>query len=249
VISRNRMVKSALLGAFACAVSLAMLAVPASATLHGWCGSGATSTCLDNGTNTPTSVNPPNPFGFTGSSAGETGDFLIDILVPNNLSSPSSFSITGGATGTATLFSSTAWISGQLDAYLGISASPTNPIGNYLGPCAAATPCTKNVDPGATGFFVYQADLGTNTLAGASGPPSQLLNLNTALPLGSFIVAFLNQGTAGAPNWQGTANSGAIFETSGSNLPRVPEPASLLLLGVGMMGVAGFAWRKGRTTK
>ncbi len=128
MISRNGMIKSALLGVFAGAVSLAMLAVPASATLHGWCGSGATSTCLDNGTNTPTGT--ANPFAFTSSPSG-SGDFKIDVLVPNNEASAGSFSITGGTItpATATLFSATAWTSGDLAAYLGISASPTNPIG------------------------------------------------------------------------------------------------------------------------
>jgi PEP-CTERM motif len=237
VIRRNRTVRSVLLGVFAGAVSLAMLAVPASATLHGWCGSGATSTCIDNGTNTPTGT--ANPFAFT-SFPASSGDFKIDVLVPNNLGG-GPFTITGGtiSPATASLFSPTAWTSGFLAAYLGISASPANQIGAFL-------PSTLLLDPGATGFFVFQADLGVNALNSPGGPGIPQLTISPGvLPIGSYIVGFLNE----PGGIEATANIGALFLTTGSNLPRIPEPASLLLLGVGMMGLAGFAWRKGRNAK
>ncbi|MBV9724112.1 MAG: hypothetical protein JO299_02960 [Gammaproteobacteria bacterium] len=54
-----------------------------------------------------------------------------------------SFALTGTLSGTASLFSPTAWTSGQLDSYPTIKASPTNPIGAFL-------PSTQKLDPGAT---------------------------------------------------------------------------------------------------
>jgi hypothetical protein len=195
---------------------LALGASSASAdTLHGFC-----SGCSDNGTNTPTTLNPPS-FGFSG-SAGTSGNFFLDILVPNNQDpSPStlSFAVSGDLTGTATLFSSTAWTGGFLADYLGVSASPANPIGAYL-------PSTQAVDPGATGFFVYQAALGPATVGHPGDGPQ--MTLGSSVPVGSYLVAFIDDGSA-------TANSAAIFETGpGTN---VPEPSSLLLLIPGLLAL------------
>ena len=234
-----------LFGAFAGALSVGLLAVPASADviddpLHGYCaGAGQ---CIDTGINSPTTINPPSNFGFTVSPGPASGDFRVEVLTPNNEPGPASFAVTGTLTGTATLFSATPWTSGDLASYLGISASPNNPIGAYL-------PSTQSLDPGATGFFVYQVDLGNTTLQGANNPNlSPLENVSPALPLASYIVAFLNEGSAAAPNWIATANSGAIFETGGGGTPRqeepVSEPATLTLLGSALMGLGIFSRRR-----
>src|SRR6516162_2953158 len=50
--------------------------------LHGQCNGTGTGTCSDNGFNTP--LGNSTTFGFTISSGPQTGDLLIDILVPNN---------------------------------------------------------------------------------------------------------------------------------------------------------------------
>ena len=191
--------------------------------LHGYCAVG----CIDNGTNSPTNQNPPTNFGFTVSPGPATGDLLLDILVPNNQQgSVTTYGITGTFSGTAALLSGD-WTSGNLDAFLGISASPANPLGAFL-------PSTQAVDPGAIGFSVYQFDAGQRTLQDASNPNvSPLLNLTSSIPRGSYIVGFLNTGTTVNPTWVATANSGAIFE-NGS----VPDGGmTVTMLGGALVGL------------
>jgi hypothetical protein len=203
---------------------------------------------VDNGTNSPTTNIPPIDFGFTISPGPRTGTFLLDFLIPDNAPSALSenFALTGMLNGTPALFSTTPWTSSDLGAYLGISASPNNPIGAYL-------PSTIAVDPGATGFFVYYIGSPNVTLQGPSNPNvSPIENFaagDSALPRGSYIVGFLNKGTSQEPDWIATANSGAIFE-DGTN-PRsdagtVPEPSSLILFGSATLAVAFFLRRKAR---
>ena len=234
----------------ALAATLAAISTPAlatqpvqSPTLHGFCSLG--SICTDNGTNTPTTVNPP-VFGFAASPGPATGTLWIDVLVPNSVALntlPGSFTIspytTSTLSGTASLFSSTAWTSGQLDAFLGNPASPTNPIGAFLG-------ATQTYQPTATGFYVFQANLGLTTLmaqssVGTSGQDAYLMQLGQSLVQGSYIVGFLDQGgrTDGA-----TANSGAILVTNPPP-PSVPEPATWAMMLSGF-GATGFAMRRTR---
>ena len=221
--------------------------------LHGYCE--GTAQCIDNGTNSPTTNNPPTDFGFTISPGPGTGTLFFDFLIPDNALNASSeiLALTGPLPGTPKLVSLTPWSTGNLDAYLGISASPTNPIGAYL-------PSTKVVDPGATGFFVYQVGgFPDVTLQDPSNPNVWPLENfaagDSALPIGSYIVGFFDKGTThgksqGSSDLIATANSGAIFVDAAAPLDHdpttTPEPSSLILFGSASLGVAFFLRRKAR---
>jgi len=205
-------------------------------TLHGFCSLAAP--CSDNGTNTPTGVNPPQ-FGFAVSGQAETGAVLIDILVPDTVMLPASYTLSGALLDTnvtASLVSTTPWTSNsvKLDAYLGLNASPSNPLGGYL-------PTTLTWQPGATGFYIFQADIGTVTLPGTGdiGPGTDqdnfLMTLNQKLAFGSYIVGFITQD--GGSTYKATANSGAILE--------MPEPGTWALMLLGFAGI-GVSMRRSR---
>lgn len=65
------------------------------------------------------------------------------------------------------------------------------------------------------------------TLQAASNPGVlPIENINPIL-VGSYLVGFLNEGTAGGPDWIATANSGVMFQNSPAN--PIHEPGSLAL--------------------
>src|SRR5258707_4862922 len=61
-------------------------------TLHGFCY--GSSSCSDNGTNTPTSTNPPQ-FGFNVAPGPQTGDYFVDFLIQDNAAKPGSITVKG----------------------------------------------------------------------------------------------------------------------------------------------------------
>jgi hypothetical protein len=220
--------------------------------LHGFCVS-PTPTCSDNGAITPVNSSLPT-FGFGNAGGTLLGTDQLAFLIPNNKDGSPSFSFTvnvknGGPTDStntsalATLFSLTQWSSGQLDAYLGLNASPTNPIGAYVpGPgCnGGPNPC----DLGVASYFVYVATF-VNTLVQPqnnelNGPIFSLSglpgSLNGQLPLGSFILDFLTPATGGGTI--GTPNSAAL------EISATPEPGTLALFGAGLVGIAGVIRRR-----
>jgi hypothetical protein len=186
--------------------------------LHGFCAG-----CTDNGTVTPIPTNPPSNFTFTASPGPQTGDLFVDILVPNvgSVSGPFTVSISGDGSFSATKVD-TVWTSGDLSTFLGFSGvQPANPIGAFPG--------------STTGFFVFQADLGLQTLGNPSNVPAgPNLSITQLLPLGSSIVAFLNTDvTGGTQNgFIATAPSGQLFVPGpvvGAGLPGLMAACGALL--------------------
>ena len=256
-------VKGALLGSAAALTALAVSVAPKAAhavptpTLHGFCY--GSSTCADastpavDGTNQHTyTLNDAPSFGFYASSGPITGDFRVDILVPDIGAAPAGFVISGSQGGasnnltigptTASLVSATPWSSGFLADYLGNNAKPANPIGAY-------TSAMAGLSVSATSFWVYSADLGTTTLQnGPNDLKGPLLSVGK-LPIGSYIAGFLDP--TGSLQWSATANSGAILEEaapvifSTSSSAPIPEPASLLVMATGVMGLGAIRrWRR-----
>ncbi len=211
------------------------------ATLHGCVGNN----CTENAYGVVSIATPSLPnFEFTSSPGGASGTLFIDILVPDDVVGGNAldFSITGGKTSpaTASLFKPAAWTTGKLASYFNISAKPANPIGNYDSLSGRAPP--------VNGFYVYQADLGTETLAGNSDPNgSPQLSLSGLLPEYSYVLAFLETtsgtGTNASTSWSATANSGAIFEDTPL---ATPLPATLPLFATGLGAMGFFGWRKKR---
>ena len=212
----------------------AVLSVPARANtidpLHGFCVD-----CTSNGTNL--SLNGDGTFGWLSSPPGLTGTMSIEFLIPNdtNLATFVMPGVSGFAAGIPALFSSTAWTSSDLTIYLGITASPPNPLSSFL-------TATNTVDPAATGYFDFRL-LGIDISKGLLGPgstPNDLFTLSAGLPIGSVITAFVV--TCGeACDTTSTAQSESLLV----NAPTVvPIPAAMWLFGTGMIGLVTLSRRK-----
>ena len=152
------------------------------------------------------------------------------------------------ATAQSAALEANSWTSGTLSAYfLATGRSVATPNMSPANPISAFLPSTQALDPGASGFLVYEAPLefeGPLTLAQEGSPPEEgpIFTISAALPFGSYVLANLVQSDG---NTIATANSAALFAgsacTTCSNPPDPfvagPAPVPSPIVGAGLPGL------------
>jgi hypothetical protein len=149
---------------------------------------------------------------------------LIIGVPEDSFSAPSISWMDGSASGTtgATAASGT-FNSGEIYSFLSLSGgNNSNSFTNWAAADLAVNGLT------VTGFDVWYYDINGS---GITGGKTIDVTFGSALPIGTFAVAY---GTLGDK----------VFSTPFTESGLVPEPSTLLLLGSGLIGLAGFGRKK-----
>jgi MYXO-CTERM domain-containing protein len=228
--------------------------------LHGQCDG-----CAEvNSNHTPMTTAADNlDFGFTASSPPQAGQLELVILVPTIVSTGTTL---GGAT--LTELAGPAASSSLSPSFLGTfssgflenfmkatlpaslnpgayaSTNPNNPFGDANGGIAAGPDAVLNTT--VTGFQVFAVNAGNFTIG--QGPGTAITGLadqfsETGLPIGTEIVAFLNQGSSVIA----TAPSGQLDITQLSTDPAPGPTVASGLPGFLALALGGFLlWQRRR---
>lgn len=171
---------------------------------------------------------------------GNTTAYTINFgyLVSNSFTLNSASSLSGAQIG---LWMFPGDLPGTVDWSIGTSAFGTD-ITSGAGAGLADTFQYNN----AFGYDIYESNFALN---GALGAGTYWLTLqNATTPSGSPMYWDQNSGPSQAFDSALGAVPSESFQIFGTTVSPVPEPASFVLLGAGLLGMIGYGWRRRHST-
>jgi LPXTG-motif cell wall-anchored protein len=220
----------------------------------------------------PHIIDPSNiTISFAPANGTVTSDVFVILGVPNGTSAPTitcnagcstgqvsevgtatmtASAITAGGTGGATGFGVSTTKS-PINAYEGFSNITCCSVGqnseNFTNWSTNTTEFPNNPDNGVTSFTLYEYDLGSDSTAAVNGSAGSLNISVSGAPSGTWVIAYAT-GTAPCGKKTCTALFATPFTTSGQT-GKVPEHATVTLLGAGLLGLAGLFGRRKKQVK